>query len=128
MLSSGDDFNFLHHPIASLTNEGGTCTYYYSFDLASIKQITNPLGIPWHDVSKKGHDFTFTTEYAGFSWDLPNKCVSLPDKRHHKFLMKLSQFIQCLTVMATQVASIHGSLQHISFVYCDGHAFLPALS
>jgi hypothetical protein len=123
-----DDFDFLCLPFSSSTNTNGSITYHYSFDLSTIKHITDPLGIPWHDLLVKGHDFAFTTEYAGFFWDLPNKQVLLTDKKHSKFLSKISQFLQSDTVTASQVASIHGSLQHISFVYHDGRAFLPSLS
>jgi hypothetical protein len=123
-----DDFDFLCHPVSSSMNADGTVVYTYSFDLTTIKHITDPLGIPWHDLSEKGHDFAFTTEYAGFFWNLPFKRVSLPNKKRQKFLSKIAQFLHHTMVTATQVASIHSSLQHISFVYRDGRAFLPALS
>jgi hypothetical protein len=68
-----DNFDFLHHPIASSSTPNSSTVYSYSLDLDSILCITRPLGIPWHDVSEQGHDFAYHTEYSGFVWDLLNK-------------------------------------------------------
>jgi hypothetical protein len=79
-------------------------------------------------VSEQGHNFAFETNYSGFVWDLPNKRVSLSDKKRLKHLTKLDNFLSLSTVNEKDVASLHGTLQHISFVYRDGRAYLPALS
>jgi hypothetical protein len=45
-----------------------------------------------------------------------------------KYLTKVKEFVSKTTVHAKDVASIHGTLQHVSFVYRDGRSFLPSLS
>ena len=123
-----DNFDFLRHPISSTISPEGVVSYSYSFDLSTILRITEPLGIPWHNISEQGHDFAFTTEYAGFTWDLITKRVSLSDKKRFKYLSKINSFLKMSTVSEKDVASIHGTLQHATFVYRHGRCFLPALS
>lgn len=123
-----DNFDFLRHPIASSFAPDGSTVYSYSFNLDTILRITTPLGIPWHDVSEQGHDFAYHTDYNGFVWYLPNKWVSLSDKKQLRYLEKIVNFLKISTVTEKDVASIHGTLQHITFVYPNGCAYLPALS
>jgi len=68
-------------------------TYSYDFDLLSVFRITDPLGIPWHPIERKGQDFAFTVKYVGFLWDLEHWRVSLPEKKRLKLLSKLDLFI-----------------------------------
>ena len=49
----------------------------FKFDLSMILALTSPLGIPWHPISKKGHDFSASFSYVGFDWYLPSQSVSL---------------------------------------------------
>jgi hypothetical protein len=123
-----DNFDFLCHSVASSFAPDGSTVYSYSFDLDTILHITRPLGIPWHDVSEQGHNFAYHTEYSGFTWDLPNKWVSLSNKKRLKYLNKVVDFLNSSTVTEKEVTSIHGTLQHITFVYSNGCAYLPALS
>ena len=94
----------------------------YPFDLQSIFAITTPLGISWHPVEKKGHDFASITEYGGFLWDLDLKRVSISEQKCSKYLGKVLLFLQMAhgKVHAHDVASLHGTLQHLCFVFCDG--------
>jgi hypothetical protein len=123
-----DNFDFLRYPLSSQTSSDGFTTYTYLFDLSTILNITNPLGIPWHDVSEQGHDFAYTTEYGGFTWDLPTKRVSVSTKKCLRYITKVHNFLSSPSVTAKDVASTHGTLQHLCFVYCKGRAFLPGLS
>ena len=53
----------------------------HPYDLDSIFCITNPLGIPWHSISKKGQDFASSFTYLGFHWDLVNRTVTILSKK-----------------------------------------------
>jgi len=63
-----DDFIFFRFPQAIGSSSLSSTTF--SFDLASILTITEPLGIPWHPISRKGHDFQTFFSYVSFNWDL----------------------------------------------------------
>ena len=93
-----------------------------------MTKIMDLLGIPWHLISKKGQDFSLTFKYLGFQWDLTLWTVSLSDKKCHRALLKLSLFLSNPCVSWKDYASLHSSLQHISFVYHNAHCALPALS
>jgi len=58
-----DDFVFFHCPTLSPPPSAGPS---FSFDLSTIYDITTPLGIPWHPLSKKGHNFQSCFSYIGF--------------------------------------------------------------
>jgi len=55
--------------------------------------VTDPLGIPWHPIEKKGQDFGVMVKYVGFLWDLVHHKVSLPEKKCIKLLSKLDGFL-----------------------------------
>ena len=74
-----DDFNFMCEPCGTTSHDDGSKDYIYTYDLDDINQLTDKLGIPWHPIDKKGHDFTFLATYIGFDWDLQACTVSLPE-------------------------------------------------
>lgn len=127
-----DDFNIWRQPCSAITLHDGSVLYQYTFDLSAILDITAPLGILWHPVTEKGHDFASETEYVGFRWDLDVKTVSLPERKRLKYLTKVTSFLQVAledrTVKYDTAASIHGTLQHICFIYREGRSRLPSLS
>jgi len=104
-----------------------TDQYYYDYDLPCMTKITEPLGIPWHPISKKGQDFGQMFKYLGFHWDLIQWTVSLPDEKHCTALMKLTHFLGNPRVSQKDCASLHSSLQHISFVYHNACCALSSL-
>jgi len=61
-----DDFVIFRSPSTSSLSVD---EYTFDYDLACIAQITDPLGIPWHAVLKKGQDFGSSFKYLGFLWD-----------------------------------------------------------
>jgi len=122
-----DDFAFIHMPAKLLSQ----CAMpLFDYDLDTILDITRPLGIPWHCVKDKGQDFVPIFEYSGFHWDLCSHTVSLPEKKCLKATMKLMAFIAtaCELVLCAACASLHCTLQHITFVYRDGRSYLPCIS
>ena len=102
----------------------------YPYDLNRILALTTPLGIPWHPISRKGQDFGTTFSYVSFSWDLAMRMVTIPDEKRLRIIKKLSLFI-CNApnkVKRHDVASIQGTVQHLTFVCRTGHLYLPPLS
>jgi len=121
-----DDFIFFRSPSISVTSGPSE---YFSFDLSSILNITKPLGIPWHRLSKKGHDFQQTFNYVGFTWDIASRSVSLPSDKHLRLLNKVSAMLISPAPLVNKctVASIHSSLQHMTVVYQQGHSSVCAI-
>ena len=76
-----DDFSFLREPCNTVMHEDGSMTHSYAYSLVDIIRLTGWLGIPWHPVEKKGHDFTFSAVYVRFNWDLECHAVSLPERK-----------------------------------------------
>jgi len=87
-----DNFNFLCEPCTSITSLDGLISYSYTYCLSDVIMKTGILGIPWHPVTKKGHDFGFASVYVGFDWDLITHTVSLLEKSHVKYLFHLITF------------------------------------
>src|SRR5882724_404450 len=100
----------------------------YDYDLLSVFRITYLLGIPWHAVANKGQDFASRFKYLGFVWDLMARSVSLPDNKCEWTVSKLTSFLAKQRVMQNDCASLHSTLQHVSFMYQDACSALPALS
>src|SRR5882724_469247 len=122
-----DDFIFFQS-----LSEPVLCTFppVFHYDLSTICSITEPLGIPWHPISKKGHNFQSSFTYVSFSWDIPSRCVSLSSEKCLPLLSKVSSFLitppPCIT--RKMISSVHSSLQHITVVYLQGHSHLSPLS
>src|SRR5882724_5463607 len=68
-----DDFIFFRSPINCL--QAASCPPSFNFYLATILKITEPLGILWHPLSKKGHKFQSSFNYVGFKWNINSKTV-----------------------------------------------------
>jgi len=94
----------------------------------AVFYVTDPLGIPWHPVSKKGQDFGMTFKYLGLIWYLTAQMVSLPiDKCNHS-LLKLTTFTSRQCMSQNDCTSLLSTLQHVCFIYQDTCSSLPALS
>jgi hypothetical protein len=117
-----DDFVCVRVPIGQ--NLDGS--FIFSFDLSSIRQMTDPLGVPWHP--SKGSDFGATVIYVGFLWDLGDHTVSLPEPKCLKYQMKLTSFLARLQVSLKDAMSLNGTLSHITFVLPHRRAYLSNLS
>src|SRR5882724_11506862 len=123
-----DDFIFFRSPIVSAL--GASSPPSFTFNLKTIKQIMDPLGIPWHPLSKKGHNFQSSFSYVGFKWDIDSKIVTISSKKHLCLISKLTSLMSVPhpRVNKKTVASIHGSFQHVTLVYQQGWSHLSALS
>ena len=126
-----DDYNIWRTPTSSTLLPSGEIVYSYAVSLQTILDLSAPLGVQWHDISKKGHDFASTTTYVGFMWDLARKKVYLSDVKRLKYLGKVEAFLLSAEsnkrVNYLTTSSLHGSLQHICFVYRLGRPYLSSL-
>ena len=59
-----DNFIFFRSPNTCL--QASVCPPSFNFNLSEILNIMEPLGIPWHPLLKKGHDFQSSFNYVGF--------------------------------------------------------------
>ena len=124
-----DDLNIFRFPIAGDGSDDSPFTYRY--DANQILSLVASLGIPWHPLEKKGQDFSLTTTYTGFNWDIPKLLVSLPEKKRIKFLRRVLDFKSTALssgVTVEECMKIQGTLVHILFVAPLGHSYIPALS
>lgn len=119
-----DDYIFFRVPSSSHSDPSGSTIFVYDISLKTVYTITDPLGVIWHDISEKGHDFQSQASYVGFLWDIDNKCISLPDHKRLRYIQKVGSFLlnSRLPVHYSDVASLHGTLQHASFIYRDGRS------
>ena len=123
-----DDFIFFREPVPLGLDSDESLALWYRFDVDDIKRCTAPLGILWHDLDSKGQDFSFEVEYVGFNWDLVNKVVKLPERKRLRYLTRLLSFTSNLKAQLVPAMKLLGTLQHITFVYVLGRAYLPALT
>lgn len=94
---------------------GEPATYDYSYDLSTIINVTTRLGIPWHPILKKGHDFASNPVYCGFD------CLSLPEKKRIKYSNEVVSYLSIPKANLDATQNVSGSLQHATFVYTVGH-------
>jgi len=120
-----DDFNFMREPCGTIRLDDGLMDYVYAYDLGDIIQLMDKLGILWHPIDKKGHDFTFLATYVGFDWDLQAQTVSLPECQHKKYAVRVSAYLDAEWVSLEETMKIHGTLQHMTFILMSGSSSLP---
>ena len=125
-----DDFVFFRSPTTSQPPQIAPMAPSFAYDLNTILRFTKPLGIPWHPISRKGQNFGPTFTYVGFMWDLTSCSVSSTSEKKQRVLSKLTTFLTNAPhkVKRRETASLHSSLQHLTFVYCHGRHSLLALS
>ena len=107
-----DNFVFFREPKSALGANNHSYTFQY--DLSDILAITKPLGIPWHDISKKGQDFNTCFYYIGFCWDMAACTVTVPPEKRKCALNKVVTLLAAPTVIRHEVTSVHGTLQHLT--------------
>jgi len=81
-----DDFVFFRSPCKPVVPPLPPVFHY---DLSSICNITEPLGIPWNPLTKKGHNFQSSFTYVSFDWDIPSRSVSLSSEKCLRLLSKV---------------------------------------
>ena len=116
-------FSFASHP-----HPLSHCLTFFAYDLNDVFSVTKPLGIPWHNISKKGQDFAPHFDYVGFSWNIIKRSVTVPDEKRLRAIAKPRYILSASTHSQRDVASIHGTLQHLTFIYRDGHHTLSSIT
>jgi hypothetical protein len=58
--------------------------------MADIDALSNDLGIPWE--TKKDIPFSSIAPFIGFSWNLTNRTVSLPESKKAKYLQAILEW------------------------------------
>ena len=128
VFKSVDNFNFMQEPSDTIVHKDGSIGYTYQYTLADVIKLTDKLGIPWHPIEKKGHDFMFSATYVGFDWDLCSHSVSLPSCKHEKYATRMASYLKARKVSLEETMKIHGTLQHVTFILSSGSSYLPSLS
>jgi len=125
-----DNFCIFCSPSNSSYYNDNQLIYHYPFNLKSIHDIMDPLRVLWHPITIKGQDFASTIPHMGFMWDLSNWTVSLSEKKCLKYLNKVLAFqlLACAKFSHKNCLSIHGTLQHITFIYRHACSSLPPIS
>jgi hypothetical protein len=101
----------------------------FAYDRIGALERIKSTKTPWHPI--KGQDFTPTFVYIGYTWDIKNQTVSLPEKKQLKFLRRVREFAGqffAIPCHMQDVMKIHGSLCHVTFVHPLGRSYLPAFS
>jgi hypothetical protein len=128
VLKYEDDLKVFCSPSASGSFHQDGFRYDYN-RMTALLRIA-PLQVSWH-AEKGKSDFVFVTNFISFHWDIPNRCVSLPEEKWLKFLNRVCVFTDRFDghpCSLLDVEKIHGSLCHIAFVYAQGWPHLPSLS
>jgi len=75
-----DDFIFFRSPKILPSNLSSSSSF--NFNLSTILGLTKLLGLPWHPISKKGHDFQSFFSYVSLYWNIASRMVSISNDKH----------------------------------------------
>jgi hypothetical protein len=111
-----DDFVFFRY-LSNPANDQPP-DYEYEYDETTLHSIAEPLGWPWSPT--KCFPFASTFTYIGFSWDLVNKTVFLPDQKKSKYLQKLEHWRPPFMPTCKEVESLIGTFNHVNLILPNG--------
>ena len=97
----------------------------FPYNFEDIDTITSPLGVPW-EKSKEIH-FGYTVPFIGFTWDLLNKTISLPQAKKEKYLQSITEWRMCETHTLKNVQWLYGKLLYMCLIVPKGQAHLTNL-
>jgi hypothetical protein len=97
----------------------------YAYNDSDIDSLSDGLGIVW-EISKTV-PFGFSFPYLGFSWDLRDLSVTLPDPKKHKYLAVVEEWERRPTHVLLDVQKLYGKLLHATLVVPVGRAYLTNL-
>lgn len=98
-------------------------TYPYGFQ--EINEITDPLGVPWE--SSKDVPFATVVPFIGFTWDLTQKRVSLPETKKTKYLRAICEWKSQRTHSLDETRKLYGKLLYACLIKPAGRAYLTNL-
>ncbi|CDO71596.1 hypothetical protein BN946_scf184911.g66 [Trametes cinnabarina] len=122
-----DDLNNFRYP---LKWDAATGVGKYAHSIDDIFDLGERLGLPWHKDKWKPH--AFTGEYLGFAWHIPNRTVSLPDRKRMKYWKRVVDALETVKERSRRIdlvttQKVSGSLAHATFVYPRGRTYLTGL-
>ncbi|CDO77105.1 hypothetical protein BN946_scf184501.g10 [Trametes cinnabarina] len=122
-----DDLSNFRRP-CGYDNEKQEWTYAHSVE--DIFALGEKLGIPWHGTKWCPHDDVGV--YLGFSWDIPHKTVSLPERKRLKYLARVEHALDLVNKSAKRMTletaqKLSGTLSHCAFVFPRGRTYLSGL-
>ena len=94
----------------------------YLYDFLEIDEITSPLGIPWE--TSKDIPFSYIVPFLGFSWNLSEKRVSLPESKKVKYLRAIADWKDKMTFILDDVHKLYGKLLYACLIVPRGRAYL----
>lgn len=97
----------------------------YSYNDNDIDGLSSHLGIVWEH--SKSTSFQSVTQFFGFSWDLDDRTVSVPEQKKKKYLDAIAEWETRSTHSLLEVQQLYGKLLHISLVVPAGRAYLTNL-
>ena len=99
--------------------------HHFPYDFEEIDNITGPLGIPWE--SSKDVPFCNVVPFIGFTWDLREKRVSLPESKKEKYIRAISEWRQRSRHTLDDVRKLYGKLLYACLIAPRGRAYLTNL-
>jgi len=97
----------------------------YTYNDADVDAISDRLGIKWEP--SKTVPFGFSIPYLGFTWDLRDRTVAIPDPKKIKYLAAITEWESKPTHTLLEVQQLYGKLLHASLVASAGKAYLTNL-
>ena len=93
--------------------------------MADIDALSDDLGIPWE--ADKDVPFGEVAPFIGFTWDLTNCTVSLPDSKKEKYLQAIQEWEMKPRHTLDEAQKLYGKLLHACHVVPAGRAYLTNL-
>jgi len=98
-----------------------------SWTEADFIETTSKIGIPWS--SEKTRPLSHVQRYIGFDWNLETRSVSIPIDKLQRIRLLLHSWIEDGgKFSATEAASLHGRLVHISCIFPLIRPFLRSIA
>lgn len=116
-----EDFTFPLRQVRDRRDQN--IVFPYGFE--EIDEITTPLGIPWE--TSKDTPFSSKVVFAGLSWDLNKKRVSLPNSKREKYKQAISEWKQRPTHALEDTRKLYGKLLYACHIIPRGRAYLTNL-
>ena len=93
--------------------------------MADIDAVSDALGIPWE--VEKDIPFGEVAPFIGFSWDLTNRTVSLPDSKKQKYLQAVQEWESKPKHTLDEARKLYGKLLHACHIIPAGCTYLTSL-
>jgi hypothetical protein len=115
------------YPILDLSSSSprAAADKLFTHSMEDIDHIYSELGVPWE--ATKDIPFSTSVPFIGFTWDIANLQVSIPQKKKSKYLDAIQEWLSRPTHTLEQVRKLYGKLLHACLVIPAGRAYLTNL-